>query len=130
EPAAEPEVVPTEAIVGHAVEEAPQAPAGTEEEGIPASVDAVLLEILDAEVGGHLVTLDRWLASVRETPAPASDALLRAIHTMNGAFAMTEVPAITHALTPAEGYIKRMLAAGTTVDAKGIAALSALGDAV
>src|SRR5690606_23000688 len=37
---------------------------------------------------------------------------------------------ITHALTPAEGYIKRMLAAGTTVDAKGIAALSALGDAV
>src|SRR5690606_13755510 len=130
QPAAESDVAPTEVDAGPAVDEAPQTPAAAEAEGIPASVDAVLLEILDAEVGGHLVTLDRWLASVRETPAPASDALLRAIHTMNGAFAMTEVPAITHALTPAEGYIKRMLAAGTTVTAEGVAALSALGDAV
>jgi chemosensory pili system protein ChpA (sensor histidine kinase/response regulator) len=74
-------------------------------EGVPASVDAVLLEILDAEVDGHLVTVDQWLANVREAPAPASDALLRAIHTMNGAFAMTEVPAITQAMSPAEAYV-------------------------
>src|SRR5690606_21819919 len=89
EPAAESDAAPAEAGVGPAVDDAPQTPAAAEAEGIPASVDAVLLEILDAEVGGHLVTLDRWLASVRETPARASDALLRAIHTMNGAFAMT-----------------------------------------
>src|SRR5690606_39724711 len=61
EPAAESDTAsdaaPTEADVGPAADEAPQAPAAAEAEGIPASVDAVLLEILDAEVGGHLVTL-------------------------------------------------------------------------
>ena len=60
-----------------------------------ASIDPVLLEILDTEVGGHLVTVERWLADARTAPAVADDILLRAIHTMNGAFAMTEVPSIT-----------------------------------
>src|SRR3546814_8424886 len=78
---------------------------------LPASVDALLLEILDTEVSGHLATVDAWLAEAQSASTPATDALLRAVHTMNGAFAMSEVPAITDALSPAEAYIRRLLAA-------------------
>ena len=63
----------------------------------PARSMRVLLEILDAEVAGHLQTVDAWLAEAHDAPARAATRLLRAIHTMNGAFAMTEVPAITDA---------------------------------
>src|SRR5690606_17405995 len=55
-------------------------------EMVPASVDALLLEILEAEVAGHLVTVDAWLAGAGSAPVQASEALLRALHTMSGAF--------------------------------------------
>ncbi len=42
--------------------------------GVPASVDAVLLEILAGEVGGHLVTIEDWLDSARGVPQPANEA--------------------------------------------------------
>jgi chemosensory pili system protein ChpA (sensor histidine kinase/response regulator) len=119
-----------------AVEETP-APAVQEQpvfvaepDGVPASVDAVLLEILDAEVGGHLATVDRWVAVARSGAANSDEALLRAIHTMNGAFAMTEVPSITDAMTPGEAYVKRLLAAGEAASVDGVDAIAALADAV
>ncbi len=96
------------------------------EDGIPASVDSVLLEILDAEIGGHLLTVERWIADARAAPAVADDILLRAIHTMNGAFAMTEVPSITDAMTPAEAYVKRLLVARSQATPEGVDALTQL----
>ncbi|MEQ1512663.1 MAG: Hpt domain-containing protein [Lysobacteraceae bacterium] len=98
----------------------------SEDEGIPVSVDAVLFEILQAEVGGHLNTIDGWLARARSAPVAADEPLVRAIHTMNGAFAMTEVPSITDALTPAEGYVRRLLASAGVADAEGVAAITEL----
>ncbi|NOT89006.1 MAG: response regulator [Lysobacter sp.] len=98
----------------------------SEDEGIPVSVDAVLFEILQAEVGGHLNTIDGWLARAHGTQAVADEPLVRAIHTMNGAFAMTEVPSITDALTPAEGYVRRLLASAGAADAEGVAAIAEL----
>lgn len=94
------------------------------------SVDPVLLEILGTEVGGHLVTVDAWLAQARAGDAAASDALVRAIHTLNGAFAMTEVPSVTAFTAPAEGYVKRLLAARAQADADGVAALGEVAEAV
>ncbi|KQY49658.1 Hpt domain-containing protein [Lysobacter sp. Root494] len=91
--------------------------------GVPASVDAVLLEILAGEVGGHLVTIESWLDGARNAPQPATEALQRAVHTLNGAFAMTEVPVITDITGPSETYIKRMLAAGVMPTTEGVAAL-------
>src|SRR3546814_7720592 len=88
---------------------------------LPASVDALLLEILDTEVSGHLATVDAWLAEAQSASTPATDALLRAVHTMNGAFAMTEVPAITDALSPAATYIRRLLAAKQDANGEGVA---------
>nr|WP_149195910.1 Hpt domain-containing protein [Luteimonas suaedae] len=93
---------------------------------VPASVDALLLEILDAEVTGHRATVDAWVARAAAGDSAADDTLLRAVHTMNGAFAMAEVPVVTEALAPAESYIRRMLAAQAVADAEGIAAIGAL----
>ncbi|HTM70702.1 MAG TPA: Hpt domain-containing protein, partial [Luteimonas sp.] len=116
-----------EPVVDAPVEAPAETPAPA---GIPASVDQVLLEILDAEVGGHLVTVDRWLQSAGTSPAMADDTLLRAIHTMNGAFAMTEVPSITEAMTPAEAWLKRLVASHGIASPEGVAALAELADAV
>src|SRR5690606_31651586 len=76
-------------------------------DAVPAKIDPLLLEILDAEVNGHLQTVDAWVASARAGEAAGSDPLLRALHTMNGAFAMTEVPVINSVLSPAEHYARR-----------------------
>src|SRR4249919_1290733 len=102
----------------------------SDEPTVAAVVDPVLLEILGAEVSGHLVTIDAWLAQAQSRPVAANDGLLRAMHTMNGAFAMTEVPAITNVTGPAETYIRRMLAAHAVPTAEGIAALAATADAI
>ncbi|WP_159017229.1 hybrid sensor histidine kinase/response regulator [Cognatiluteimonas profundi] len=93
---------------------------------VPASIDPVLLEILDTEVTGHLGTVERWITAAQAAPAIADDLLLRSIHTMNGAFAMTEVPSITDAMTPAEAYVKRLLVARAVATAAGIQAISEL----
>ncbi|WP_267118009.1 Hpt domain-containing protein, partial [Xanthomonas sacchari] len=88
--------------------------------GTPASVDSVLREILEAEVATHLETVHAWL---QHAPQPATEALLRAVHTMSGAFAMTDVPEITAVTGPAESYVKRALASGSVPSAEGVRAL-------
>nr|WP_281781115.1 Hpt domain-containing protein [Lysobacter auxotrophicus] len=104
------------------------APVLEPEPGVPASVDSVLLEILDAEVSGHLATIEQWLAAAQ--PRPADDGLQRAFHTLNGAFAMTEVPVITEITGPTEVYVKRLLASGQPASAEGVAAMGEVADAI
>src|SRR5690606_22099006 len=107
-----------------AAQEAPGA--APEEEGVPASVDAVLLEILAAEAASHLSTIRGWLDRSATVPQPADDALQRAIHTLNGALAMTEVPVITEITSPAEAYVRRLLASGQPATAEGVGAMEAV----
>lgn len=114
--------VPVAAIVPTVAEEAA--------EGTPASVDGVLLEILDTEVSTHLATVENWLANVIGHGLRADEGLLRAMHTINGAFAMTEVPEITEVTQPAEGYVKRLLAAGLPASDAGVTAIADVADAV
>ena len=97
-----------------------------QEPSVPASVDPVLLEILGTEVNGHLVTIEQWLADARSAPQPADDRMQRAIHTLNGAFAMTEVPVITDVTAPTETYVKRLLSAGVAPTEEGLAAMAAV----
>src|SRR3546814_17108067 len=75
---------------------------------LPASVDALLLEILDTEVSGHLATVDAWLTEAQSASTPATDALLRAVPPMTGAFAMPEVTTIPHALSTPETTPRRL----------------------
>jgi chemosensory pili system protein ChpA (sensor histidine kinase/response regulator) len=100
-------------------------------QGTLASVDSVLREILEVEVATHLRTVDRWLepAAAAQTAA-ATDPLLRAFHTMNGAFAMADVPEITEITGRAEQYIKRLIANDVPADAAGIAGLAAAVQAI
>src|SRR5688500_7904286 len=114
--------VETAEVESPAAEPEPEQP-----QGIPAPVDPVLLEILEAEVTGHLQTIEHWL----RTSAPRPDeTLLRALHTSNGAFAMTEVPAITDTLGQAEAYVKRLLLADRPALPEGVAALGEVADTV
>ena len=97
-----------------------------EEPSVPASVDPVLLEILGTEVNGHLATIEQWLLGAGSAPEPADDRMQRAIHTLNGAFAMTEVPVITDVTAPTEIYVKRLLSAGVAPTEEGLAAMAAV----
>ncbi|MEA9794691.1 Hpt domain-containing protein [Xanthomonas campestris pv. raphani] len=110
----------------------PALPAGTAPitEGTPASVDSVLREILEAEVATHLETVHGWLQAAQHGPQLATEELLRAVHTMSGAFAMTDVPEITLVTTPAESYVKRLLGASATPSAEGVEALAATAAAI
>ncbi|MCR6686286.1 Hpt domain-containing protein [Pseudoxanthomonas sp.] len=126
--AAEPEMVAAAAAVEAVAEAAPAA--ASLEEGTPASVDSVLREILEAEVASHLETVDAWIAAARALPQPATDGLLRAMHTMNGAFAMTDVPEITSVTDPAETFIKRSLAGAQVADAEAVDAIAATAEAI
>ncbi|WP_394004033.1 response regulator [Luteimonas sp. WGS1318] len=96
------------------------------DESVPASVDALLLEILDTEVKGHLDAVGVCLDAVRNGGAFDAERLLRALHTMHGAFAMAEVPAIGLVLGPAEDYAQRLAAAKIAPDAQGIDVLDAV----
>jgi chemosensory pili system protein ChpA (sensor histidine kinase/response regulator) len=126
--AAAPIEVPVEqAAPAPAVETAPEPVAET---GTPANIDEVLREILEAEVETHHGTLHAWLQDAHVAPQPVTDALLRAVHTMNGAFAMTDVPEITAVTGAAESFIKRSLAADVSPDADGVAALTAAAAAI
>lgn len=105
-------------------------PATAAATGTPASVDSVLREILEAEVGQHLATVEAWLSQSRPEPQPASEELLRAVHTMSGAFAMTEVPEITAVTAPVESFVKRSLANAVVPSVEGVAALGEAATAV
>ncbi len=95
-----------------------------ETEGTLASVDGVLREILETEVATHLDTVDQWLAQAQPGTTLADESLLRAFHTMNGAFAMADVPEITEVTGAAEQYVKRLWSAKEAVSGEGVIALA------
>ncbi|HVT32170.1 MAG TPA: Hpt domain-containing protein, partial [Rhodanobacteraceae bacterium] len=87
------------------------------------NIDPVLFDILKSEVAAHLGVIGDYLDRWADTTAPASEALLRAVHTLNGAIAMVDLPALGHVLAPLEGYVKRLRGIGAAPDGEGIAAL-------
>ncbi|MEO7326004.1 MAG: Hpt domain-containing protein, partial [Dokdonella sp.] len=87
------------------------------------NVDPVLFDILQTEVAAHLAVIDSYLAHCAPEVMPVSEELLRAVHTLNGAIAMVDIPAIGKVLAPLENYVKRLRGAGEAPDAEGVAAL-------
>lgn len=134
-PAAAP-VEPTDVVVPDVAQEAADVDAVEAVEaveeitGTPANIDEVLREILEAEVEAHHATLQAWLEEAQSAPQPVTDTLLRAVHTMNGAFAMTDVPEITAVTGNAESFIKRSLAADAVPGTEGVEALAAAAVAI
>jgi chemosensory pili system protein ChpA (sensor histidine kinase/response regulator) len=87
------------------------------------NVDPVLFDILQSEVAAHLGTIEDYLARCAPEPVRASEPLLRAVHTLNGAIAMVDIPAIGNVLAPLESYVKRLRGASAAPELDGIAAL-------
>ena len=87
------------------------------------NIDPVLFDILKSEVAAHLGVIGDYLDRCVGTPVVASEMLLRAVHTLNGAIAMVDIPALGHVLAPLEGYIKRLRGIGAAPSADGIAVL-------
>ncbi len=92
------------------------------------NIDPVLFDILQSEVASHLDVIDDYRARCGSEPVVASEALLRAVHTLNGAIAMVDIPAIGHVLAPLESYVKRLRGIGAGPDADGIAVLRETSD--
>ncbi len=84
-------------------------------------IDAVLLEILRSETAQHLETVQAWLAAAGD--GSVSEPLLRAVHTLNGAIAMVDIPVIGHVLAPLETYLKRLRGSAERMPAAGREAL-------
>jgi len=98
------------------------APAEVQAGPLP-NVDPVLFDILQSEVAVHLGVIEDYLARCEAAPVVASEPLLRAAHTLNGAIAMVDIPAVGDVLGPLESYVKRLRAAAVPPHADGIDAL-------
>ncbi|MGE4071191.1 MAG: Hpt domain-containing protein [Lysobacterales bacterium] len=91
----------------------------------PLEVDPMLMEILSSEVEGHLTTIRGYLGQAAEIgPQPVTEELLRAVHTLNGALAMVDLPLLTRVVAPLEGYLKRLRARGLQPSEEGMVALT------
>lgn len=100
------------------------------EGGAPFFVDSVLREILEAEIANHLDTIKDWLNTAAGQSYSVNESLLRAVHTLNGAFAMTKMPEITQVMQSAETYIKRLLTKHQKASVEGVGVLSAMATAI
>jgi len=87
------------------------------------NIDPVLFDILQSEVAAHLAVVDDYVAHCEPEAVRASESLLRAVHTLNGAIAMVDIPAIGNVLAPLETYIKRLRAADRVPARVGVAAM-------
>ncbi|MEM9530625.1 MAG: Hpt domain-containing protein [Pseudomonadota bacterium] len=94
------------------------------------SIDPVLKDILRSEVSGHLVVVRRYLKESKDSgaPQPVTEPLLRAVHTLNGAVSMVELPALASVASPLEGLVKRYHATGQAPDEDGMAVLADTAD--
>jgi chemosensory pili system protein ChpA (sensor histidine kinase/response regulator) len=84
----------------------------------PDRMDPMLLEIFRNETGQHVDALRELLAATGqngEEGLPVTDALLRAIHTLNGAARTAEVPEISEVCGPCERYVKARADAELTI---------------
>jgi chemosensory pili system protein ChpA (sensor histidine kinase/response regulator) len=92
----------------------------------PPLVDPMMLEILRSEVATHLQAVRGYLDECRTAGAgqQISESLLRAVHTMHGAIAMVDLPAIAPLLAPLEGYVKRLRGASEVPSLAGVDAIA------
>src|SRR5690606_20098340 len=88
------------------------------------NIDPVLFDILQSEVASHVQVIEEYVTQARSEPVAVTDTLLRAVHTLNGAIAMVDIPAIGNVLAPLENYVKRLRGAASAPSPDGLAALS------
>lgn len=88
--------------------------------------DPTLVEILKSEAVTHVGVMTQFLSRIERSGAPeaVSDELLRAVHTLNGAIAMVDLPFVSDVVGPLEGLLKRLKNQGTVVGSREAIAIS------
>ena len=88
--------------------------------------DLALLEIFEAEVSGHIATVETFIreASSAEEDPQVDDALSRAMHTLKGSAKTASISSIAEVAVPVEKLVKEMRARQLAVDEEVIALLS------
>lgn len=88
--------------------------------------DPTLVEILKSEAVTHVGVMMQFLARIAQSGAaePVSDELLRAVHTLNGAIAMVDLPFVSEVVGPLEGLLKRLKNQGGVVGSREAIAIS------
>lgn len=98
-----------------------------DERDLPASLalDPMLSEILRSEAETHDTAIRGWLEQARRTGQPlgVSDELLRAVHTLNGAVSMVDLPVLSQVMAPLEAYLKRLRSKNEAPNARGVHAI-------
>jgi len=125
QPSLRADVRATASLAGEVAGAAAPAPAPAAEvvAGPLPNIDPVLFDILQSEVAAHLAVVDEYVAHCEPEAVRASESLLRAVHTLNGAIAMVDIPSIGNVLAPLETYIKRLRAADRPPLRVGVAAM-------
>jgi chemosensory pili system protein ChpA (sensor histidine kinase/response regulator) len=126
EPAHVAEAAPTMEMPAPMFGSEAQAPARAATSSPLPHIDPLLYDIFTSEVAAHLGVIDSFVAEAQAAhqPLPASEPLLRAVHTLNGAVAMVDVPVITQVVAPLENYIKRLCAGHLAPTPDGLMVLS------
>ncbi|MBA8882474.1 Hpt domain-containing protein [Dokdonella fugitiva] len=123
QPSLHAEVQATGSLTGDTAAVAAPAAAAQVVAGPLPNIDPVLFDILQSEVAAHLGVVDEYVANCEPEAIRASESLLRAVHTLNGAIAMVDIPSIGNVLAPLETYIKRLRAADRPPLRVGVAAM-------
>ena len=89
-------------------------------------IDRLLLDVLHSEAETHLAVLDSAVALGHEQSLAVRENLVRAVHTLNGAFAMAEVAPMVHLLAPLEGWLARSHNANRLLDSDAVGVLDAV----
>jgi len=73
-------------------------------------LDPILLDILRSEVAGHLGVIETYLRDAEKNSALAivPEHLLRAVHTLNGAFGAVDISQVSTLTIPFESYVRRL----------------------
>jgi chemosensory pili system protein ChpA (sensor histidine kinase/response regulator) len=86
-------------------------------------VDAILLQVLDTEVGQHLAILRAYLARNGGHDVAVDDEVVRAVHTLHGSIAMVGIEPLAGMLAPMEVWMRRVRGADAALDQVGCDAL-------
>ncbi|MEW6646095.1 MAG: Hpt domain-containing protein [Pseudomonadota bacterium] len=102
---------------------APVESAAPAEPAVP-ELDPVLLEIYGNETDAHLATIEQFIAECRaEHGCRVTEALTRALHTLQGSSRMAGVIAVADVALPLEKYAKALHTAHAAVAPQGLTAL-------
>jgi chemosensory pili system protein ChpA (sensor histidine kinase/response regulator) len=116
----------TSTLMAERVEIVPEPASGQRQAAAETSagMDPVLYEIFGREVNGHIDVAEGFVAAAKGAPAPITDELARALHTLAGSAGMAGATRIAAVVEPLERYARAAADAGATASPQFLTLLS------